>query len=211
MKKMRCLIGILLLTHGLAWSQFNEKDTMVSTVLAERGSVFMEANILPDYIDLSWSKGPDDFIGYFELYRSADGIAYTIVKQFLPGTFDASVRSFSFRDDNPLRGKNYYRLVGYERNSSDKKIVELVAEYKNQPRKIQPTLVGKGNQLNILNYDGQELFLWVYSTSGSPLLQKTVASSVVNIGTENLASGLYVYQLLDRKKMVVSSGKFVLQ
>lgn len=211
MKKLRCLIGILLLTHAAGWAQINEKDTLVSTVLAERGSVFVEANILPDYIDLSWTKGPDNQISYFELYRSADGMAYNIVKQFHPGTFDASENSFSYRDESPLRGKNYYRLVAYERNTVDKKIVELVAEYKNQPRKLQPTVVSRGNQLNILNYDGEELQMTVFTTAGAPILQKTIASSVVNLGTENLSSGLYVYQLVNRKKLVVSSGKFVLQ
>jgi hypothetical protein len=211
MKKLRCLIGMLLMTTSVCQAQINEKDTMISTVLAQKGSVQLQADILPDYVDLNWTKGPDEFIGYFELYRSADGMAYHFVKQFRPKTFDASERSFNYRDEDPLRGKNFYRLVGYDQHSGEKRTVELVAEYRNQPRKIQPTLIAKGNQLNIQNYDGEELHLWIFTTAGAPIIQKVVASSVVNLGTENLSSGLYVYQLLDRQKLVVSTGKFVLQ
>ena len=211
MKKILCCLGAALLIQHTGWSQFNEKDTIITTVLAKQGSVFVEADVLPDYIQLNWSKGPDDFIGYFELYRSADGIAYNIVKQFHPRSPDAPQNEFSYRDENPLKGKNYYRLVGYDRFTQESRTVEFIADYKNQPRKLQPTLVSKGKELNILNYDGEEMQLMVYSTSGAPVLRKVVAGSVVNISSDNLAAGLYVYQLVNRRMTVVSSGKIVLQ
>ena len=209
MKRILCLALVIATSASAGWSQQNEKDTLVETVNAQSGSLSFTAQVLPDFIQLQWQKGPDDAIAYFELYRSADGMAYNIVKQILPQTFDNNEgRFFSFRDEDPLRGKNYYRLVAVMHSSLDKRTVELQAEYKNQPRKLQPTLVSRGAQLYIQNYDGEQLNLIVYNTAGNPLFQRVINSSVVDISSQNMAAGMYIYQLVDRRKWVVNSGKF---
>ena len=204
-----CLLG-LTLSLNYCWSQINEKDTVITTINAKNGSVALQASVLPDYINLQWTKGPDDFTGYFELYRSADGIAYSFVKQFLPQTFEGNDQYFFYRDEDPLRGKNYFRLVGYDKFTNEKRVIDLVAEYKNQARRVLPTVLSNGNQLNIANYDGQELELWVYNSAATPMFKRVVSSSVVSVPSD-LTKGLYVYQLYDRRKMIVSSGKFILQ
>ncbi|MER3464152.1 MAG: hypothetical protein C4329_06805 [Chitinophagaceae bacterium] len=89
--------------------------------------------------------------------------------------------------------------------------MDLVAEFKNQPRKLQPNLITRGNQLNITNYDGEELFLYVFNLLDMPVLQRNVTSSAINFSTDNLARGFYVYQLMDRRNYIVNSGKFILQ
>jgi hypothetical protein len=210
MKKSVLWICVAVLACGPTWSQINEKDTTATTVTARSFSIYLRADILPDFIQLQWSKGPDDLTGYFELYRSADGIAYNIVKQFHPETFGNTADHFMYKDEDPLRGKNYYRLIAYNRSTQEKKTVELTAVYKNQSRKLKPSLVSKGKELNILNYDGEELHLVVYTTGGTPLLQKVVSSSVVYLGTSKLSSGTYIYQLMDRRKYLVNSGKFMI-
>jgi len=209
MKRMMCVIGMLLV-FGHSWSQINEKDTIVTTITSGNSAVRLQAEVFPDFIDLQWTKGPDEQSGYFELYRSADGIAYNIVKQFLPAVFKGNDRYFTYRDGDPLRGKNYYRLIGYDRTTQEKKVVDLVAEYKNQPRKVLPTVISKGSQLNIANYDGEEMNLFVYNSAGTALFSTVVSSSIINL-PGNLSGGLYVYQLIDKKKMLVNSGKFILQ
>lgn len=210
MKKSVFLAGVFIMAFGMCWSQINEKDTTVTTVTAQHSSIHLRADILPDYIQLQWNKGPHDLTGYFELYRSADGIAYNIVKQFQPETFGNTADHFMYKDEDPLRGKNYYRLVAYNRSTQEKKSVELTAVYKNLPRKLVPSIVSKGKELNILNYDGEELHLVVYTSAGTPLLKKVVNSSVVHLGTSALSSGTYIYQLMDRRKYIVNSGKFLI-
>lgn len=209
MKKCVCLLS-LIVTLNYGWSQINENDTTVISVRSKNASIRLQADVLPDNITLQWTKGPDDFTGYFELYRSADGIAYNIIRQFHPQTFEGDQRSFSFKDVDPLRGKNYYRLVSYDKFTQEKKTVHIVAEYKNLPRKIAPTIVAKGSQLNISNYDGQQMELLVFNSAGTPLFKRVVSSSIVPLAA-NLTRGLYVYQLIDRKNQLVSSGKFVMQ
>jgi hypothetical protein len=210
MKRVFCVLGLILALNA-GYAQINEKDTTVTTIINQYRSVVLEADVLPDYINLHWRKGRDEYINRFELYRSPDGIAYTIVKQFVPKTFDGRQDYYSFKDDQPLQGKNYYRLVGYNQFTNERTVVDLMAEYKNQPRRLQPTLITRGNQLNITNYDGDELFLYVFTSTGAPVLQRNITSSPLNFSTDNLARGLYVYQILDRRKYVVNSGKFILQ
>lgn len=204
-----CVLALILM-FGYSHSQINEKDTTVTTAVAKNTTAEFQATIFPDYIHLQWIKGPDNYTSYFELYRSADGIAYNIVKQFHPGTFDGDEGYYSYKDGDPLQGKNYYRLVGYDKFTQEKRIIEIVAVYKNKPRKILPTIVTSGNQLNIANYDGQELELLVFTSSGAPVFKRIVSSSVIPIPS-TLAKGLYVYQLTDKKQFMLSSGKFVLQ
>lgn len=208
MKRMICVLA-LALAFTSTWSQLNEKDTTVTTVAARNTTAAFQANVFPDYINLQWLKGPDNYTGYFELYRSADGVAYNIIRQFQPRTFEGDDRYFNFKDEDPLRGKNYYRVVGYDKFTQEKRTVELMVEYKNQPRRIQPTLVTQGNQLNISNYDGQEMELLVFTSTGAPVFKRIISSSVIPL--PSIAKGLYVYQLTDRRQFVLSTGKFVLQ
>jgi hypothetical protein len=203
-------MGIVMLACSTGWTQINEKDTLAATLFSKNGSVFLQASVLPDYVDLRWTKGPHELISYFELYRSADGVAYHLVRQFHPQSFDAADDSYEYRDTDPLRGRNFYRLVGYQRGTTDKRTVDLVADYHNQPRKLGPTLVSKGAHLYLENYDGSELYLWIFNATGTPLVKRVVNSSSIPV-PENVGRGMYVYQLLDRQKVVVSNGKFVIQ
>lgn len=208
--KKGIILGFVVMACSFCRGQINEKDTIITTTAASSGSVILEASVSPDFIGLSWSRGPHDYVGYFELYRSSDGIAYNIVKQFMPGTFDGSQTSFEFKDEDPLRGKNYYRLLAFDQNGQDKKTVDVTADFNNQPRKIQPSLVAKGTQLNIQNYDGEEMQLMVYNSGGNPVIKRTINSSVVNL-PETLSKGMYIYQLVNRRQIMVANGKFALQ
>lgn len=209
MKKMICVITSFMSFYS-SRSQVNEKDTTVTTTVARNTTAEFQANVFPDYVNLQWLKGPDNYTGYFELYRSSDGIAYNLAKQFHPRTFEGNDRFYNFKDEEPLRGKNYYRLVGYDKFTQEKTTVELVVDYKNQPRRVVPTLVTQGNQLNISNYDGQDLELLVFTSTGSPVFKRIISSSVIPLPS-TIARGLYVYQLMDRRQVVLSTGKFVLQ
>ncbi|MER3464151.1 MAG: hypothetical protein C4329_06800 [Chitinophagaceae bacterium] len=107
MQRMICVIG-LILALNIVHAQINETDKQVSSVINQYRSVVLQADILPDYINLQWRKGHDEYINLFELYRSADGVTYTIVKQFLPKDFEGRQDYYSFKDDNALQGNNYY-------------------------------------------------------------------------------------------------------
>lgn len=208
MKKILSLLS-LTLTLQYGWSQINEKDTIVTTITASNASIRLQADVLPDMINMQWSKGPDDFTGYFELYRSADGIAFHLIRQFHPSGFNAQQRYYQLSDEDPLRGKNFYRLIGYDQQTGTKRSVDLVAEFKNQSRKLLPTIVSRGTQLNIVNYDGARMELRVTNSAGTPVFQRVVTSSVIDVPA-HLAKGMYVYQLADRRTQLLASGKFIL-
>ena len=203
------LSGILAWTLG--FSQLNENDTTITSVASKSGSVQVQAHVFPDYVDLIWTKGPDEYIGYFELYRSPDGTAYRFVKQFQPGSFEANDNSYAFQDKEPLEGRNYYRIVGYDQYTSEKRTVDLVVDFKNQSRKIGPSLFSRGSQLYVSHYDGEPLHLWLYNSMGNPVVQNRWVNGTFIPLPETLSGGMYIYQLVDDRKMVVSSGKLVIQ
>ena len=205
------VLTVAMIACSFCQGQINEKDTIITSISSKNGSIALQADVLPDYITLQWNKGPHDYIGWFELYRSADGVAYNIVRQFHPQVQGSDDNDFEFKDEDPLRGKNYYRLIGYDKFSGDKRIIDLVAEYKNAPRKVYPSLIQKDGQFYINNYDGEELRLWVYNTAGNPVVQQKIINSSTVYISEMLSGGTYVYQLLDKNKMTVSRGKLVMQ
>jgi hypothetical protein len=210
MKRTAVLLAAIM-ACSFCQGQINEKDTIITTVNSKNGSIAFQAEILPDFIQLQWNKGPHEYTGWFELYRSPDGVAYNIIKQFQPTVAGADDNDFEFKDEDPLRGKNYYRLIAYDKFSGEKKIVELVAEYKNAPRKLYPSLLERDGQFYINNYDGQELSLWVYNSAGNPVVQRRIINSSTVFIPEVISGGAYIYQLVDKKQMIVSRGKFVLQ
>ena len=116
-------LTIAIMACGFCQSQINEKDTIITSASSRNGSIVLQADVLPDYINLQWIKGPHDYIGYFELYRSADSIAYSIIRQFHPQTVDADKITYEYKDEDPLMGKIYYRLIGYEKFSQEKRVM----------------------------------------------------------------------------------------
>ena len=86
-----------------------------------------------------------------------------------------------------------------------------MADYKNSPRKIYPSLVWKDGQFYINNYDGQELKLWIYNSAGNPVVQQKIINSSTVYINNMISGGAYVYQLLDKNRMTVARGKFIMQ
>jgi hypothetical protein len=59
---------------------------------------------------LNWATSSENNNAYFEVQRSADGISFQSIGQ-VPGNFTTSIEhQYSFTDNNPKSGTNYYKL-----------------------------------------------------------------------------------------------------
>jgi hypothetical protein len=63
-------------------------------------------------------------------------------------------------------------------------------------------------QLNINSHE-QVAYIELIDISGQVIMQRNTGSGITSINTESLNPGIYYYRLLNLKKGVVASGKWI--
>lgn len=73
------------------------------------------ANITPEqYVKVAWETSTEVQSKNFIVERSIDGIKFTILGQVIASVNSTTKKSYSFTDQKPFLGKNYYRLKFYD-------------------------------------------------------------------------------------------------
>lgn len=148
-----------------------------------------------NFTSLSWSTSEEANSDYFEVQRSSDGKAWGKLKS-IPAKGESSVEAhYSAIDENPLSGKNYYRLKMVDQDGtfalSRIRDVEfdIKKEYTLFPNPVTDKLNFKSTEdwnnvssIKIYNARGME----VYSSPLVPAKEVTV---------KNWPSGTYVVKL----------------
>lgn len=145
-------------------------------------------------VTLNWNTQMQLNFSHFVIERSADGENWNEI-----GTIDGAGNSnvqidYSFTDDQPLNGTNYYRLV----------LVNLDNSYTYSDVKVLQTgaVAAKVNffpnpahdyvNISLEGTTGKEVTILLTSVSGRLLQEKTAAAgSVVTFSIQNVASGMY--------------------
>ncbi len=61
-------------------------------------------------VKLSWTTASEQNNAYFNVERSADGVSYSVIGKVNGAINSSAVLNYSFNDNSPLAGKNFYRL-----------------------------------------------------------------------------------------------------
>ena len=73
-------------------------------------SASFKGRLVDKTVLLNWATSSENNNAYFEVQRSADGISFQSIGQ-VPGNFTTSIEhQYSFTDNNPKSGTNYYKL-----------------------------------------------------------------------------------------------------
>lgn len=73
------------------------------------------ATLTPEqYVKLSWESSSETRSKNFILERSIDGIGFRSLSQIVASVNSTTKKTYSFTDQNPIFGKNYYRLKFYD-------------------------------------------------------------------------------------------------
>jgi len=95
---------------GFAGTACQYKITIGSIIALPIDLVSFEAMLKNDDIEINWTTATEQNNEYFTLEKSADGINF-IPLQKIPGAGNSSeIRNYSFTDEHPFYGINYYRL-----------------------------------------------------------------------------------------------------
>jgi hypothetical protein len=149
---------------------------------------------------LKWSTTSELNNDYFEVERSADGVNFTQIGTVAPGDHPLSIQNYSFTDNNPLGGVDYYRLKQVDKDGDYhySSIVQINVPQASALWLVYPnpatskTSVAVKTDLNnvqimLSNSNGQT----VYSLN----LPKASAGQSIDIPLSNLAKGIYVLKM----------------
>lgn len=188
----------------------------LSPCFAQEQSPFVsfEANLLEDYVELTWETRPDNTCLHFEIQRSIDGKLYHKVgkeKAFQ----DKDGANYLFIDSSIEFNKNvYYRIISFnslkDTTHSNIQILKIKKVVENVDWVSNPNDGSNSLKFNGLSSGSGEIK--VYDSEGEELVEKeiTVRKGINNskIELNGLPNGLYFVQF---KATGGEWGKWVLK
>jgi hypothetical protein len=158
------------------------------------------ASATKNSILLNWSVATGVDINYFEIWKSTDAQSWNYTGTVSGGNNSSTEERYSFEDNNPSTGKNYYKLKMYssdgdvEISGSTSIIVSPI------PAVSQLSITGMNNiaQINICDMNGR--IVVSENTNGEP-------DSVLNISA--YPTGIYVITFLDKNGTIIERKKMM--
>jgi hypothetical protein len=159
---------------------------------------------------LSWQTETEANNSGFELQRSADGINFSklsFVATKADNGYSNTTLSYSYNDENPLRGNNYYRLKQVDKDG--KYSYSTVVLLRSKATEITLSSVYPNpaqNELNLVitSPSSEKVTIVVTDLSGKVIMQQTaqllIGDNQQQLKVQSLASGTYII------KAVCSSG-----
>ncbi len=149
-------------------------------------------------VQLKWIVSNEVNIDAYEIQRSTDGRVF----QTLGNVTASNVSTYSFSDNNPTKGNNYYRLITKEKGKSvvSKIIVIKVAE----TVKFTVTQIGNMLQVQLSNFAAGAYHLSLMNSNGQLVQKQTVqlngTDANLQIGlNSNISKGVYRVLLQSEK------------
>ncbi|HMR46914.1 MAG TPA: T9SS type A sorting domain-containing protein [Bacteroidia bacterium] len=157
-----------------------------------------------------WTTATEVNNNYFEVEKSRNGVNFLPIGKIAGAGNSNTVLNYSFTDEQPFSGINYYRLkqTDYDGAFSYSKIVTISNDDREDwyvfPNPVTDIFFIKPVHLN----DDDEVWVDIYSSCGKRVMHRTIRSET-ELRRENLSSGIYQYIIYSGDK-IVHSGKFIL-
>lgn len=139
---------------------------------------------------LEWITASEMQNDYFDIERSSDAGFFESIGRVSGAGNSQVVNHYTFTDEQPLNGLNYYRLkqTDYNGKTTFSKVVALRHQVSGQVS-IYPNPAG--DVLNISGLTGENTPYQVVNNLGQVMLSGVISSPTAPIGIESLARGIY--------------------
>jgi hypothetical protein len=171
-------------------------------------------------IELQWKTVDERNMNSYEVLRSADGTNFDMIGLVFAWDNNSPSNKYIFPDNNPLPGKNYYRLKMVDRDGkhSFSNIIRFSSEAISTAKILitpNPATAGKiGVQFN--GIDNGVFSIQLRSMTGH--LQESRSVMVTRNGhteildmKKGIAAGTYFVTVYDAKGIIISTNKVVIQ
>lgn len=174
--------------------------------------VYFDVQQQANHISLQWATAQEQNNKGFYIERSADGQSWSSIgwvnTKAHNGNSDVKL-NYSFTDNNPINGKNFYRLQQtdlngrYEYGDVRTLKIENTVQVKAFPNPVIHSLTLSG-----LN-KGETIYL--YNITGQQLQQVTVSSPTQVINMSHLSPAMYSIVVADARGRMISNHKIIKQ
>lgn len=158
---------------------------------------------------LDWTTANEINNSHFDIERSSDGIRYSKIGEVEGKGNTNSKSDYSFVDESPVTGTNYYRLnqKDYDGKSTLSEIRILSFEAETSASKIQifpnPVIDYVQIESNV-----ESTTLKVYDVSGKLAYSRSInAHGIVN--TNDFTAGTYIFNVIDNGGNIVHTEKIL--
>ena len=151
---------------------------------------------------LDWKATCSGTSANFELQRSSDSRNFAALSS-LNADYDRCLQPFTYTDNSPLQGKNFYRLKVKDETSKisySNTVLLLNSKSGFEIVNIQPNPVTSTAMLNLSAAKKQDLTMIIADSKGSEIMVRSIqvvtGTNQQEINLETLASGTYILSII---------------
>ena len=156
----------------------------------------------------SWETEQETNSAHFIVERSTDGIHFTSIGKVNAGGMSNSVSKYSFLDQSPFKGINYYRLVSVDKDNktSNSKIITVKMDVSVSKLNIYPNPVINKLFIEMQSDIRDVVVIKIFDATGKTIRQESrviEGNSAFTLNLENIASGVYSLQVTGKNTAAV--------
>ncbi len=160
-------------------------------------------------IKIAWQTASENNNNYFTLEKSKNGIEFSDLKR-IPGAGDShSLTAYSFNDDDPEAGINYYRLRQTDFNSNEKVFKVIGINYrKMKALQFHDMPFHEELEFSFTPLSCNEYQISIYSASGIKLysekrMLEADVQQEITVRPYSLKPGVYFLEMSCREDMII--------
>jgi len=166
----------------------NETARLVADILT------LDANQRVSNVELEWVTNTAFKNDYFLVERSADDVNYFVIDEVPASGFGDSPQSFTYLDESPLEGENFYRITAVYTDGNDRSSELQLVNYKSLGDvSVYPNPAVNEANISLSGFEGREVTLRVSDPLGRILNTRTLNGNdeVITLDVSNYAAGWY--------------------
>jgi hypothetical protein len=163
----------------------------------------LKAELINNFVKISWTTDSEINSDYFIVERSKDGINFETVSTVQGAANTSSRNSYSVNDNNPYEGVTYYRIKQYDFDGYFKysNIVAVNIKPIDETVVIYPNPVSVNGVLEISSAESTEQILSIFDVTGKLVYTKkyslVAGKNQLILETNGLSRGVYFVKIGD--------------
>jgi hypothetical protein len=145
---------------------------------------------------LSWSTIQESNSAYYEVQRSNDETNFTSIGQVSAHAYSTIKQAYTFTDEHPLNGINYYRLKEVDASGLSTFTKTISLNFDNAANIIVNTLI-LNNNIKV-SYNGTQTTAQLLNATGQLCGQYTLKAGENILPVQSASTGIY-YLLVNEK------------
>lgn len=164
-------------------------------------------------VNLDWQTATEMNSDYFLIESSTDGVNFTDIGRHKAAGYSTQLLAYSFTDENPVEGVNYYRLNQYDFDGMHEYsgiiavrlflTISEVSIYPNPFSSLIEIFIADTSPTNSYK-------LRIVNVSGMEVINTAIAKHLTTLETGNLPSGIYLYTVISNNS-TIQSGRLISQ